>query len=79
MAADTREKLRERSALLWDAQPRATRGPKPAVTREDVVRAAITTTMACKASQRRSNRANSPSQAASKAGSKSDFKRSIST
>ena len=42
MAGDTREKLRERSALLWDAQPRAARGPKPAVTREDVVRAAIT-------------------------------------
>ena len=42
MTADTREKLRERSALLWDAQPRAARGPKPAVTREDVVRAAIT-------------------------------------
>jgi AcrR family transcriptional regulator len=35
------EELRKRSGLLWDAQPRAGRGPRPAVSREDVVRAAI--------------------------------------
>ncbi len=35
------EELRKRSGLLWDAPPRAGRGPKPTVRREDVVRAAI--------------------------------------
>jgi AcrR family transcriptional regulator len=33
--------LRKRSELLWDAQLRPSRGPKPSLTREDVVRAAI--------------------------------------
>ncbi len=36
-----REELRQRSELLWEAPVRPTRGPKPAVTREDVVQAAI--------------------------------------
>ncbi len=35
------EELRKRSGLLWDAPSRPTRGPKPAVGREDVVQAAI--------------------------------------
>ena len=35
------EELRKRSELLWDAQPRPSRGPKPALNREDVVHAAI--------------------------------------
>ena len=35
------EELRKRSGLLWDAQQRPVRGPKPMVCREDVVQAAI--------------------------------------
>ena len=35
------EELRKRSGLLWDAQLRPSRGPKPALNREDVVQAAI--------------------------------------
>ena len=35
------EELHRRSGLLWDAQLRAGRGPKPTVNREDVVQAAI--------------------------------------
>ena len=35
------EELRKRSGLLWDAQQRPGRGPKPMVCREDVVQAAI--------------------------------------
>ena len=35
------EDLRKRSGLLWDAQQRPGRGPKPMVCREDVVQAAI--------------------------------------
>ena len=35
------EELQRRSGLLWDAQLRAGRGPKPTVSREDVVQAAI--------------------------------------
>ena len=35
------EELRQRSELLWDAQLRPSRGPKPTLSREDVVRAAI--------------------------------------
>ncbi len=35
------EDLRKRSGLLWDAQQRPGRGPKPTVRREDVVQAAI--------------------------------------
>jgi AcrR family transcriptional regulator len=30
-----------RSALLWDAQPRPRRGPKPALTAEDIIRTAM--------------------------------------
>lgn len=33
--------LRKRSGLLWDTQLRPSRGPKPALTREDAVQAAI--------------------------------------
>lgn len=40
-AKDDGEELRKRSGLLWDAQQRPGRGPKPTVCREDVVRAAI--------------------------------------
>ena len=36
-----REEIARRSALLWDAAPKPTRGPKAALTREDVVAAAI--------------------------------------
>ncbi len=39
--AGKREELRARSGLLWDAQPRPSRGPKPALGRENVVQAAI--------------------------------------
>ena len=35
------EELQKRSGLLWDAQLRPSRGPKPALSREDVVQAAI--------------------------------------
>ncbi len=35
------DELRKRSGLLWDAVPRPGRGPKPSVTREDLVGAAI--------------------------------------
>ncbi len=35
------EELRKRSGLLWEAQQRSVRGPKPMVCREDVVQAAI--------------------------------------
>ena len=35
------EELRKRSGLLWDAQLRSSRGPKPALSREDVVQASI--------------------------------------
>lgn len=38
---DNSEGLRKRSGLLWDAQQRPGRGPKPAMRREDVVEAAI--------------------------------------
>jgi AcrR family transcriptional regulator len=37
----TGEELRMRSSLLWDSQPRTARGPKPAVSRTEVVAAAI--------------------------------------
>jgi AcrR family transcriptional regulator len=36
-----REELRKRSELLWEAQLRPSRGPKPALSRADVVQAAI--------------------------------------
>jgi AcrR family transcriptional regulator len=35
------EALRKRSQLLWEAQPRPSRGAKPKLSREDVVQAAI--------------------------------------
>ena len=35
------EELRKRSGLLWDAQQRPGRGPKPSLSREDVIQAAI--------------------------------------
>ncbi|MCX6603901.1 MAG: TetR/AcrR family transcriptional regulator [Acidobacteria bacterium] len=35
------EDLRKRSRLLWETQPRPGRGPRPMVSREDVVQAAI--------------------------------------
>jgi AcrR family transcriptional regulator len=35
------QELQQRSELLWDAQLRPSRGPKPALTRADVVQAAI--------------------------------------
>ena len=35
------EELRKRSGLLWDTQLRPSRGPKPTLSREDVVQAAI--------------------------------------
>lgn len=35
------DELRKRSGLLWDAQLRPSRGPKPALIRDDVVQAAI--------------------------------------
>jgi AcrR family transcriptional regulator len=37
-----RDELHRRSQLLWESQQRPSRGPKPTVTREDVVTAAIT-------------------------------------
>ncbi len=40
-AAGEGDELRKRSELLWDAQLRPSRGPKPATSREDVVQAAI--------------------------------------
>jgi AcrR family transcriptional regulator len=39
--ASDREELRKRSELLWDAPLRPSRGPKPALSRADVVEAAI--------------------------------------
>lgn len=41
MAGESAEQLRKRSAMLWDDQQRPGRGPRPALSREDVVRAAI--------------------------------------
>jgi AcrR family transcriptional regulator len=35
------DEIRKRSELLWEAPPKPTRGPKPALTRDDVVAAAI--------------------------------------
>ena len=40
-AGNSSEELRRRSGLLWDAQQRPGRGPKPTVGRADVVAAAI--------------------------------------
>ena len=40
-ANDDGEELRKRSELLWDAQLRPSRGPKPTLSRADVVQAAI--------------------------------------
>ena len=44
MAASVRidPALRRRSQLLWDDRSRPTRGPKPGLTPDDVVQAAIT-------------------------------------
>ncbi len=41
MAERLGKKLGKRSALLWDDERRPTRGPKPALNREEVVRVAI--------------------------------------
>jgi AcrR family transcriptional regulator len=40
-ASSANEELRKRSSLLWDDQQRPGRGPKPALSRSDVVQAAI--------------------------------------
>ena len=40
-ASDAGAELRMRSELLWEAQVRPTRGPKPTMDRDDVVRAAM--------------------------------------